>query len=1183
VKETTYADDDTTWVRNQVCEEKVSSTAGVLASHVQKLFGDDTTVGALCVVGKGWPRETRAWLAQENRFVVQTQTEYNAHGSPITILTGGTVLTGGIETRISYDTTGLFIEDERHVGSTGDADFVWQAEWDKTLGLVTAITEPNGHTTHLRYDSFGRFTGTAIDDQPDHQAIEYDWVAPSPKPPTWSPSTTTWQFDGAAEQLGARPATWSPTSHWRQSVEFSNGLGEVRYRAQRLAADQWIISDYHERDPNSRVVFAGRPVYTPVLEHTSRPAGIVGDQLRYDALGRMIQQTLPTGAERTIDYVAFERTTHESDLSPVHSVLDGQGRALLTERSLPDGTHEIVEATYDPAGRLITMNLAGGAVQRVFTYDTLGRLRTSQDPDLGTRTLTWDDRNHLTSETNATGQVVTYDYDGFGRLHTRNSGGVYAYHYDVARPGAGAQATNLAGRLAWIEEPTGGLDVGYDDHGRQVFTRRRIDGKTSEATTVFSPSGLALSCSYDDGLVLSYAYDPAGRLTAIGDLWQLLEQDASGAPLHELAHNGVDTRFDRDLLSLNRQVTVHDVDGAAIYDVKAERNGWNAITSITDLDNVGLDHRAAFAYDGFARLTSAEIGSGASQFRFGYGYDVLHNMTSRTLEPPRSLGAFFGTQHYAEHGRAPRQLTSITNAAGEVTHTFDYDAAGRQTTEDDLSMTYDAADRLLRVDGLSGGSVIHAYGQDGARVKTTTPDGLVSYFFGDGTAERSGVREHDVTVGNRIIARVTLASTSTVATAVVGRALRFVATFLPWLLACVALAFALISTRRPLRRRALAAGMAGITFAASCAAPGVATNRQALDAAAHATFMHIGFSAGPTLFTDATGHLLEERRYEPFGAPIDARIHGPSGDVVGNPDLAARDLNPLNKRTELATGWSDHGARWMAPETGRWLTPDPPVSGPDAKFMFAPWALHPYQYVDQNPVAYWDPDGRQEALTADAEDVWVAGQNLAKQVAGFGPYGQAAAEVILAGVAIVAGGVALGSAVAKVSPSMATCGGDAECSAWMTTAKMFEDWREAVNARAEAERKVGDGGTLTFYRGTYYYDALQVIQDRGFDPAAVASRQASASHTPGLYLTMQLSTARYYADLAGGQGRGGGPATLAITVPRSAFETLAARYGIALETPVTRAPTPGQTETNIPPAAINAFNATIQTLSVRDQ
>jgi RHS repeat-associated protein len=127
--------------------------------------------------------------------------------------------------------------------------------------------------------------------------------------------------------------------------------------------------------------------------------------------------------------------------------------------------------------------------------------------------------------------------------------------------------------------------------------------------------------------------------------------------------------------------------------------------------------------------------------------------------------------------------------------------------------------------------------------------------------------------------------------------------------------------------------------------------------AARPTFLHNGFGAGPVVFSDAAGELLEERRFEPFGAPIDARVRSGAGEVLGAPDLAARDLNALNKRSEAATGWSDHGARWMAPETGRWLSTDPPVAGPDAGYMFAPWTLHPYQYANQNPALYWDPTG----------------------------------------------------------------------------------------------------------------------------------------------------------------------------------------------------------------------------------
>jgi RHS repeat-associated protein len=132
-----------------------------------------------------------------------------------------------------------------------------------------------------------------------------------------------------------------------------------------------------------------------------------------------------------------------------------------------------------------------------------------------------------------------------------------------------------------------------------------------------------------------------------------------------------------------------------------------------------------------------------------------------------------------------------------------------------------------------------------------------------------------------------------------------------------------------------------------------------------AVFSHYTLGAGPALYTDATGHELEERRYEPFGVAIDANVRG----TVDAPDVADRDLGLSNQRIDVSTGWSDHGARWLAPEQARWTATDPPVMGPSARYMDAPWQLNPYQYVDQNPVAYWDPDGREPRSTGTDDAV----------------------------------------------------------------------------------------------------------------------------------------------------------------------------------------------------------------------
>src|SRR5262249_52675685 len=189
IPDTSYADDDTPWVRDRVCETKISGLDGAVASDVQRLFGDDQTVAPLGTAGKGWPRQTRAWLASEARWVTQRETRYDAHGNPTAIIDHG------VERRLDYDDIDLFPQHERVTAPSGE--LVWTASWDRVLGAITDLTDPSGHTTHSEYDSLGRFSRSRIDGHLAHQEVVYDWTLPVP-------TTTTWRFDGALADVTAR-------------------------------------------------------------------------------------------------------------------------------------------------------------------------------------------------------------------------------------------------------------------------------------------------------------------------------------------------------------------------------------------------------------------------------------------------------------------------------------------------------------------------------------------------------------------------------------------------------------------------------------------------------------------------------------------------------------------------------------------------------------------------------------------------------------------------------------------------------------------------------------------------------------------------------------------------------------------------------------------------------------------
>lgn len=1019
VEQRLWGHDDETWVQDVTCEERVLSasqevlqsgaalevgTNATLVRRTRTYYGhgdaDSSVLGwsdgwtptrstqAGCPVDRlvrkqlGWLQETTA--GQETaRWVTLSETKYDALDNP------RDVYTEGVWRYLEYDTHGLYPVKETVSPATGST-LAWRTAWDYVLGQPSMVTDANGVEATVGYDALGRVVSMAAAGAPPHVRYSYKWDvdASNSTPKTW-----TLTYDGRHEAVeGSWTGSWHEGGRWRASVTVSNGVGEALYSAVRLGLNTWNVSNWQERDGRGRVSFVGNAFLASDLP-TVRPAGLLAQTLAYDGMGRLVAQTLPTGATKAFTYGNFKSTVGTSGLAPVTSELDGLGRVLRTERVV-NGNLESVSAAYDALGRVrhMCLNLpdkaacpsgtsaAGTAVTHSFSYDSLGRLVRAEDPDVGVRTLRYSDEGRLTHYTNGANQTRRYFYDNTGRL-TRTVGEDktgFTYHYDTAKEGI--PSTNAQGRLAWVEEPRGEVHFGYDVFSRVTSLRRRVDSVWAEQRTTYSPSGLPLSMEVD-GVMVNASYDAAGRAVRLGEYWEVLERDAAGNVLKEKYGNNVVETYTYDSLSLPKSIDIARHTGEQLYGVTLERNAWAAPVGVVDGDSTGLNHTATFTYDGAARLTEAVLASQEAQrpYRFTYQYDALQNLTQRTATGgTKAVQLWAGTYKHGLAGYGPRQLASIVTPEG-TTHAFHYDKAGRVVAQAGNTLHYNDLDQLEQVEVAANGTtpaaaVHHAYGYDGLRTLTESPDGT-QYWFAESLKQRKGKREWYLKAGDRTVARLTLAPAQTAGAAGMGGSGQLASSFhlgmrngLGALLGVASMLVLCVATARTLRSRRLRplyAGMATSAMLGAACGQGiqvsdVASATAALVEAGSTLYFHAGFGAGPVMMTREDGTVLEERRYEPFGAPIDAFSEKAVGVVeVGEVDHREVPLNSLNKETDATTGFSYHGARWMAPQSASWLTPDPLMKAPEAKFLSEPWQLHPYQYVSQNPIIYWDPDGRE--------------------------------------------------------------------------------------------------------------------------------------------------------------------------------------------------------------------------------
>jgi len=331
-------------------------------------------------------------------------------------------------------------------------------------------------------------------------------------------------------------------------------------------------------------------------------------------------------------------------------------------------------------------------VATTYVRNGWGEVIRETSPDIGTVDYVRNKGGRIAQKTDGRGVVATYGYDAAGRLTTisypGSTGENVAFGYDAVAGG-----NKGVGRLTSVTDESGSTAFLYD--GRDELVTAMIGARTNPVHYDYDAAGRLAEVVYPSGRRVNYAFDAAGRPTAITtrksaadsgmDLaTAVLTQPFSGMWKRLTHRNGlVDAReLDED----GRVAAYRVSDGVTNRLDKALRyaDGMN-LTSVLDRLDPAEDEN--YGYGAANRLETTRGPWGNLDF----ASDAVANRTYRERIAPgvNEIDAYTlqpGTNRIAavtSNGTPARSFTYdragniLTDTKGGVTTTYSYNHAGR--------------------------------------------------------------------------------------------------------------------------------------------------------------------------------------------------------------------------------------------------------------------------------------------------------------------------------------------------------------------------------------------------------------------------------------------------------------------------------------------------------------------------
>ncbi|WP_410614072.1 LamG-like jellyroll fold domain-containing protein [Amycolatopsis sp. lyj-109] len=666
---------------------KVVDPAGLTTTYTYDVFGRKKTEKRSSPSDPAGATTTYGYDARSHQTVASGPGVVNA-------ITG---VTHTAQTVTGYDADGNVIRTENRDLTGGDAARVTTTDYDD-FGRPSRVVDPEGAATSSGYDPFGNRVWMV---DAGGNKYEYGYTA----------------RNALAE---VRLRAWHG-----QATDPASGGGDTDSGGDTTSAPTLILASYaydlagrrvRETDSMGRTTryqYFGDGKVWKVIAHDVRdpfnPAApkrnVTLQEYAYDAAGQKNKLTEPGGRVTTFEYDASGRGTAET-VDPgglanrtewTYGPAGEVAKTIHTGQSsnstrLDLGNREVVEYSYDTAGRQTSKSVLKSAIEKLTT------------------TYRYDERGLVTAITSPRGNVRGADsvafttnlaYDKLGQL------------IRTTQPLVSAESGGAAAAPVRPEVLTG-----YDTFGAQTETR---DPNGNVGTVTYDRAGRPVKVASPD-------YRKPGETTA-AKVATAKQYDSLGNLMSVTGPDGVVTRFRYD--QLNRPV---------------ERTDPNPEAG----DQPGGVWQYGYTTEGELRSTTDPTGS-----RVEATYDDLGRQVTATRLERRPVPAAYTTKlRYDDNGSlvsstAPTgeltkneydvlgQRINTKDPAGVVSQ-YGYDLAGRQVRQSDGHgrtgyVSYDPAGRATGFYSLDPGEHVlrksaAGYDADGNKVSVTDALGRTTWF-----------------------------------------------------------------------------------------------------------------------------------------------------------------------------------------------------------------------------------------------------------------------------------------------------------------------------------------------------------------------------------------------------------------------------------------------------------------------